>query len=473
MDENGQGPDKNEPKAIVEWDEISGIFSVNRVRDVVDQRRDEIAQDAYSAVAYQELCGRRAQTRNDFRTWAEQIPFLARTLKVDSIPAMTPQQIATEEQNRVDRKAERVARRHKGDMLMQAVHNYVQTALAPLRDATQVELEEKAKYLAGKLRRIFLKKDFSGAVKFFQEHKKDFPYPYEAEVFGDLVYEECRIFLRMISEEALHDLLPEALDAVAQMTKLEREDMYFLRENFQGEEEKKVFEDKLCEAMLQHPAIYIRMRQTFMDLGFIDGPRMDAHPKIRAAMMKVLTELVQKYPDLYYSFLRQLHDAGVVLGEDIHQSHEMDEAIEKGLVKAMKVGPIAYILLRDRMNKRLLIDDVEYNFNEKVQEASVQHFDDWYGEKSRSFEPFVQFCRKHGVVVPAAFIELLKGEVSWVKKLGRMFKDNLVNVNVQYFEDFLADSSDFDEYFLQQERYRMAEIFKAFLEKYPMYRRGK
>lgn len=472
MDENGKGPDNDEQKGIVEWDEISGVFSVNRVHDVVDQRRDEIAQDAYMAVAYQELCGRRAEVRNDFRTWAEQIPFLARTFGKDFIPPMTPQQIAREEQNRVDRKAERIARRHKNDMLMQAVHNYVQTAASPLRDSTQVELEEKAKYLAGKLRRLFLRQDFSGAVEFFHKHKKEFPYPQDAEVFDDLVYEECRIFLRMISEQALYDLLPEALDAIAQMTKLEREDMYFLRENLQSEDEKKVFEDKLCDAMMQHPAIYIRMRQTFIDLGFIDGPRMDSQPKIQAALKAMLVKKVVD-PEIYFSYLHQLHKAGIVQGDDIHQSPEIQDALEEALEKAMKIGPIAYILLRNRMSEHLFIDSVGFNYNEKVQEASVEHFENWYGVESESFAMFLAFLRRHGVAVPQSFEEKLDGKTKWYKKLWHKIRDELMDLDEDSFEKFMAQSKDFDEHFLQEDRRKIAEGLRNFLEKYPMYRSGK
>lgn len=472
MDENGKGPGNDEQRGVVDWDEISGVFSVNRVRDVVDQRRDEIAQDAYSAVAYQELCGRRAEVRNDFRTLFEQIPFLAKTFKVDFIPPMTPQQIAKEEQNRVDRKAERVARRHKNDMLMQAVHNYVQTAASPLRDSTQVELEEKAKYLAGKLRRLFMRRDFSGAVKFFDEHKEEFPYPHEAEVFADLVYEECRIFLRLINEKALYHLLPEALEAVAQMTKLEREDFYFMRENLQSAEEKKVFEDRLCEAMMDHPAIYIRIRQAFMDLGFIDGPRMDSQPRIQAAIKAMLVKEVVD-PEIYFSYLHQLHKAGIVQGDDIHQSPEIQDALEKALEKAMKVGPVAYILLRNRMSEHLFIDSVGFNYNEKVQEASVEHFENWYGVESESFATFLTFLRRHGVVVPKSFEEKLDGKTKWYKRLWHKIRDELIDVDGDYFEDFMAQCKGFDEHFLQEERRKIAEGLRNFLGKYPMYRRGK
>lgn len=472
MDENGKGPGNDEQKGIVEWNEISGVFSVNRVRDLVDQQRDELAQDAYKAMAYQELCAHRAEVRNDFRTWAERVPFLASTFGVDPIPAMTPRQIAEEEQHRVDRKAERIARRHKNDMLMQAVHNYVQTAASPLRDSTQIELEEKAKYLAGKLRKLFLRQDFAGAVKFFHEHTEDFPYPHEAEVFADLVYEECRIFLRMISEQALYHLLPDALEAIAQMTKLEREDFYFMRENLQSDEEKKVFEDKLCDAMMQHPAIYIRMRQTFIDLGFIDGPRIDAQPKIQEAIKSMLVKKVDD-PEIYFSYLHQLHRAGVVQGDDIHQSSEIQDALEKALEKAMKVGPVAYILLRNRMSEHLFIDSVGFNYNEKIQEASVEHFENWYGVESESFATFLAFLRRHGVVVPKSFEEKLGGKTKWYKKLWHKIRDELIDVDGDYFEDFMVQSSGFDEHFLQEERSKIAATLRVFSEKYPMYRRGK
>jgi hypothetical protein len=472
MDENSKGPDDQATDATVEWGEKSGVFSVNRVQDAVSQHRDEMAQNAYMAVAHQELCGRRAEVRNDFRTWVEQVPFLATTFGVDPIPAITPQQIADEEQRRVDRKALRVARRHKNDESLQAVHNYAQRAISPLRDSTQVELEEKAKYLAGKLRRLFLRQDFSGAVKFFHEHKEEFPYPHEAEIFADLVYEECRIFLCLLNHTALYHLLPDALEAVAQMTKLEREDFYFMRENLQGEEEKKVFEDKLCEAMMDHPAIYIRMRQTFMDLGFIDGPRMDSQPKIQRALKAMLVKEVVD-PEIYFSYLHQLHKAGIVGGDDIHQSPEIQDALEKALEKAMKVGPVAYILLRNRMSEHLFIDSVGFNYNEKVQEASVEHFENWYGVESESFATFLTFLRRHGVVVPKSFEEKLDGKTAWYKKLWHKIRDQLIDLDEDYFEEFMAQCKDFDEHFLQEERRKIAEGLRAFLEKYPMYRRGK
>lgn len=473
MDENGQGPDNDEQKASLEWGETSGVFSVRRVLDVVDQRRDEIARDAYSAVMYQELCGRRARVRNDLRTWAEQVPVLAKAFGKDFIPPMTPQEIANEEQQRIDRKAARIARRHKNDVFMRAVHNYVQTAASPLRDSTQIELEEKAKYLAVKLRGFFSKKDFQGAVHFFHEHVGDFPFPHESEIFADLVYEECRRLLHSLHEKLLYDLLPEALDAVAQMTKLEREDFAFMREGVQIQAEQKVFEDALTRAMSEHPAIYIRMRQTFMDLDFIDGSKMDKNPEIQAAMMQMLAEKIQTNPEIYYSFVSQLHKAGVIDGDALHNSPEMREAIQRALVSAMRNGPIVYILLRDRMAKLDLIDEVGFNLDEDVQDASVEHFKSWYSTEAQSYESFVVFMRRHGLAVPKNLAQHIGGEISLFTKFWYKIKECLVSVDTNYFEEFLSQCRDFDEYFFEQDRKRIAELLRDFSEKYRMFRGGK
>lgn len=473
MDENDKGPGQDDLKPFDERGETSGVFSLRRVQEAVEDKRAEVEKMVADALVRQALFRQRAEVRNNFRSWTERVPFLAQTFHEDFIPPMTAQQVANEERQRVERKAQRIARKNKNDVYMQAVHNYIQTAESPYRDATQVELEEKAKYMAGKVRLLFSRGDFAGAVHFFRAHVGDFPHPHEAEVFRDQMYEECCILLTSIYNKAEFEVLPEALDAIAQMTKLEREDFPFLGVNEQNNAVKKVFEDRLCVAMGQHPAIYLRMRQTFLDLGFIDAVEVDENPHIRAAMMDLLIGALRKHPKLYYSFLRQLHDAGVVNGEVIHTGAEIQTAIRSALEEAMRVGPISYILLREYMTKSLLIDGTVYNQDEKIQEASVQHFDDWHSDETGSYEGFVLFMRRHGLSVPAAFEKQMKEEKPWHKRLFSKLKDMFRQVDAEYFEKMMDESRMYDESFLQEERHAIAELLRAFSEKYPMFRRGK
>ena len=471
MDENGKGPGQDDLKPFEERGETSGVFSLRRVQEAVEDKRAEVEKMVADALIRQDLFRQRAEIRNNFRSWAERVPFLAQTFNQDFIPPMTAQQVANEERQRVERKAERIARKNKNDVYMQAVHKYIQTAESPYRDATQVLLEEKAKYMAGKVRLLFSRGDFAGAVKFFRAHVGDFPYPHEAEVFRDQIYEECCILLTWIYNKADFEVLPEALDAVAQMTKLEREDFPFLRVNEQNNTVKKVFEDKLCAAMRQHPAIYLRMRQTFLELGFIDAVQVDASPLIHEAMMDTLSQQIQQHPELYFRTLSQLNKAGVVDGDALHQSPEIQELIHEALYKAMKTGPIAYILLRDRMEKCHLIDGKDYDQDESIQMASVAHCDEWYGEQSKSYEGFVRFLSEHGISVPQSFVRYRAQQpLAWHKMLWAKFQDKAIGDSYAYLERCLQQSEAYADHFLSEELREISETLRMFAVQYPMFR---
>jgi hypothetical protein len=471
MDENGKGPEQDDVKSFEERGETSGVFSLRRVQEAVEDKRAEVERMVGDALARQALFRKRAEVRNNFRSWAERVPFLAQTFREDFIPPMTAQQVANEERQRVERKAQRIARRDKNDVYMQAVHNYIQTAESPYRDVTQVQLEEKAKYMAGKVGHLFLRGNFVGAVNFFREHVADFPHPHEAEVFRDQIYEQCSILLTWIYNKAEFEVLPEALDAVFQMTKLEREDFPFLRVNEQNDAVKKVFVYKLCVAMSQHPAIYLRMRQTFLELGFIDAAAIDANPQIYEAMMDTLSQQIQQHPELYFRSVSQLNKAGVVNGDELHQSPEMRELIHEGLYKAMKTGPIAYISLRDRMEKCHLIDGKDYDQDESIQVASITHCDEWYGDKSKSYEGFVRFLSEHGISVPQNFIRhRAQQPLAWYRKLWAKFQDKAMGDSHAYLERCLQQSEAYADHFLSEELRQISETLRMFAVQYPMFR---
>jgi|GEM_PF-4695969 len=479
MDESGNGPKDEDLKPTDDWGNRSGVFNVKKVREVVADRREEADSLLHEVLARQDLYNRRAEIRNDLRSWFERTPFLAKTFKIPYIPKMYPAEIAEEDRMIVERKAVRIARKNKNDLLMRQVHTYVQAAETPLRDSTQVELEEKAKYFGVKLRKLFVRNRFEDAVKFVNEHKKDFPYPHEAEYFTDVVYEECRAFLQWINLRGAYEVLPAALDSIAQMTQLEREDFYYLQVNLQSAEEKQVFVDKLCEAMEQHPAIYLRMRETFMDLGFIDGPEVDKHPAVHAAMISMLREVIKNNPEIYESYLFYLHRAKIVRGEDIHQSEEIQTTIKEALLREMKANVFWYVRMRDRLAKRHMIDREDFNFDPDIQAAALRHFDEWHEKGPKLYQKFKILFNRYGVYEPEEISKKRDLEEEKEEKEGSLFEKIYRGASEFLFlgarEEFatrFAEGDNNDQHFLKVERVEKLGQLREFVKKYPMFRKG-
>jgi hypothetical protein len=397
-------PKDGEGENSVDQERISGIFSNGTDGEInpeegADEEKSAIRVNYSDEYLYlQRYYKKRAEIRNDCRSWAERSPFLGRIFKTDQINTKTALEIAAEQHAFRERILKVLAREEKD------IHPEKTLAFAaknPLEDnADTMKREEFAMYTGEKMRRMILQNNYPKAQLYYHKTLRGLKDEQAAEALRTVGKFVAIDGVRFSLEDDPGNIA-KALIHLGTITDLRKADFAdFPPELLNNPKISSAIIRSIAAYLVIHPLDYAGFRDYFAKLGFLDAQKANHSKPVLAAAKVLLGNGMACGMSIFEKLREHVAGMGIMTEQEANVLPGVREAAKNMLIENIKKSPDLYVKIRDQLEELGIINADGADQDLDIQKCLLGHLLCWKDVHPSLYAKFRYHWALKGLVEP-------------------------------------------------------------------------